>query len=300
MTDETTYEGTAYIGVVGPEIEYGVARDSIHNILRRQGDAPPKFFRATKGYEARQTHLEHFYNKTHHDWCLLLDHDQVFEPDTLERLRSHGKSLISGYYMRRRYNPIYPVWFYYEDNMDWPRMPYYAPPEGDDLIKLGASGWGCMLVHRQVLDDMKPVLKGEHWVIEDDMDIFPYDLERLMEAVLGLEELVKDMPNARPFKAATKTYSEILSEEIRLLRGAKDPVGSDIRFPFFARLAGHDLWGDPTVRPTHLIYYELSPSDFETVPENIKAEFERQVKKKVEGGRKALNKERDRIRRAGQ
>jgi len=300
MTEK--YGGTAYIGVVGPETEYGVCRDSIQAIARRVGDSPPRFLRATKGYEARNLHLKDFYYGTKHDWCLLLDHDHVLTPDTLERLRSHSVSLVSGYYMRRRWNPVYSVWFYHEEsNMDWPRMPFHSNPEPEEngLVKLGASGWGCMLIHRRVLTDTLPLLKGENWIIEDDMDIWPYDLPSVIGAVNGLRDLVKLNPDARTFKAAAKTYSETLSDEIRPLRGMKDVVGSDLRFPFYAKEAGHTLWGDPEVRPSHIIYYELTPYDFEQVPDGQRAEFKKQVEEKVLGGRKQLNKKLKKLRRAG-
>ena len=48
----------------------------------------------------------------------------------------------------------------------------------------------------------------------------------------------------------------------RLLRGAKtDSIGSDIRFPFFAREAGYTLMGDPDVRPQHMLNYPLAVED---------------------------------------
>ena len=39
-------------------------------------------------------------------------------------------------------------------------------------------------------------------------------------------------------------------------------MGSDIRFPFFARQAGFTLWGDPDVRCGHMLNYPLSPDDY--------------------------------------
>jgi hypothetical protein len=300
---EKHYDGNVYIGVVGPEMEYGRCRDSIEAITRRAGDLRPNYCRATKGFEARQFHLKNMFYNSKADWCLLLDHDQVFHPNTLERLRSHGVSFVAGYYMRRRWSPTYPVWFYYpRSNMDWPRMPYHSPPVGDErgLVRLGATGWGCTLVHRQVLEDVLPILKGEDWILEDDMDIWPYDLEKVMGAVNGLKDLVELNPDARTFKAAVKTYSDTLSDEIRILRGMKDFIGSDIRFPFFAREAGHTLWGDIECVSAHIIYYELSPFDFEQIPDGQRAEFKKQVEKKVSGGRREARKVLKKLQGAGQ
>ena len=39
MTTDDSYTGDVYIAVVGPETEFGVARDSIQNIRRRPGDS---------------------------------------------------------------------------------------------------------------------------------------------------------------------------------------------------------------------------------------------------------------------
>ena len=151
------YTGTCYIGVVGPESENGVCRDSIHNIGRRNGDEGPYFIRATKGYEARQEHVKQFLSSSH-SFILFLDHDQIFPSDTLERLRSHGLPYVSGYYMRRRHNPIAPVWFKYGPNGVWPMEPMTEDPPREKLIKLGASGWGCVLVHRDVITAVRDIL----------------------------------------------------------------------------------------------------------------------------------------------
>ena len=255
------YTGTCYIGVVGPESENGVCRDSIHNIGRRNGDEGPYFIRATKGYEARQEHVKQFLSSSH-SFILFLDHDQIFPSDTLERLRSHGLPYVSGYYMRRRFDPIAPVWFKYGPNGVWPMEPMTEDPPRGKLIKLGASGWGCVLVHRDVITAVRDILKGEQEVLEDDMDIWPYDLGRVLSALKGLQALVQEKPDMRTVWPALEQHTAVLTGEIRPLRGTKDPVGSDIRFPFFARQAGFTLWGDPDVRCGHMLNYPLSPDDY--------------------------------------
>jgi len=239
MVDDYHY-GTVYIGVVGPETDYAVCRDSIQNLERRQGDVPPRFVRATKGYEARENHIQYFLKETDSAFILLLDHDMIFEADTLERLRRHGRPFVTGLYMRRRYQPILPVWYHPFDGQ-WPMKPFTEPPERGRLHRLGASGWGCILIHRDVLVAMRPILKGEDYVIEDDMDVWPYDLKKVLAG----------------------------EEKIRVLRGLHDVVGSDLRFPFYAKVAGYQLWGDPDVRPTHMLNYPLSPDDFEGLPSDL-------------------------------
>lgn len=226
------YEGTCYIGVVGPDTIPNLAVISIMNMQRREGDASPSLIAATKGYEARQQHIDRFMD-SEHDFILLLDHDMIFEPDTLEKLRSHKMPYVSGYYMRRRYAPIYSVW--YEPFRQWPMRPYLADPPTDELVPLGASGWGCILLHREVIQKTRErVLCGEPDVIEDDMDVWPYDLAKIMRG----------------------------EERIRPLRGIKSPIGSDIRYPFYAYHAGYQLYGDASVRPRHIANYPITADDF--------------------------------------
>ena len=224
------YEGRAYIGVVGPDTIPVHAVISIMNIERRPGDAAPRFQMATKGYEARQMHINQFL-ASEHDWILLLDHDMIFPADTLERLRSHGKPYVTGLYMRRRHSPMLPVW-YEPYTGEWPMMPFTADPARGRLHELGASGWGCILLHRAVIEGTRPFLGGEQEVIEDDMDVWPATGEPL--------------------------------------RGTKDIVGSDIRYPVYARQAGYILYGDPDVRPSHIMQYPLSPDDYTGTPVEIR------------------------------
>lgn len=241
-----------YIGVVESEIEYGQCRDSIENIQIRQGDIPPVFIRATKGYEARQQHFNNWLEKTDCEAMLLLDGDMIFPKETLENLRSRDLPYISGAYLRRTYAPPAPVWF--EDGNTFPYKPYSTKFEADKLYKVGASGWGCIFIRREVVEAMKPLLKGEQFVIEDDMDIYPYDLKRVLGAIQAIEE-------------GDINAVKILREEIRPLRVVKDLVGSDIRFPYFAKMAGFDLWLDTSVLCGHMLNYQLHPYDYINTPD---------------------------------
>jgi hypothetical protein len=148
------YKGACYIAVVGSENEIGECRDSIEQIRRKKGDEL-HYVRATKGYEARQLHLNNWYKGTKLPFLLLLDHDMKFPPNTLERLRSWKLPYISGLYMRRRYAPMAPVWFDYGQAGVMPMAPYTGVPMPNTLYKIGASGWGCILVHRDVITDIE-------------------------------------------------------------------------------------------------------------------------------------------------
>jgi len=295
-------ENSVYIGSAGADVEHGVSRDSIENIQRRPGDALPLYIRATKGYEARSSHMADWLEKTDHGYALFLDSDMVYPPDTLERLRRHGVPYVSGYYMRRRYNPIAPVWFEPAPRYTWPMKPWLSEPERGKLHELGGSGWGCILMHREVALAVKEILKGEWPIIEDDMDIWPYDLKRLMKVVHGLEDLVNADPviPARVLRSALKEYQEILTEEIKPLRGVNDPVGSDLRFPYFARAAGYKLMGDPDVRIGHIVHYPVNPDDYTGMGEEMRAGMQKEMNKKVRGARKRLTEHLNNLLRAGE
>lgn len=223
-------------------MEYGACRDSITRLTLPEGSVL-QHARATKGYEARQTHVNNFI-QSDYDWLLMLDADMTFPEDTAERLMSHGKTFVSGYYLFRRLHPAQPIWFRPPEDGVWPLPPFVNDPERGRLHELGASGWGCVLLHRSVIEDTRAVLKGEWDVLEDDMDVWPYDLAVVMRAIRERDW-------------------QTLQAELRPLRGKYEEggrvMGSDIRYGILARQAGHVLWGDPDVRCGHYTSWALHP-----------------------------------------
>lgn len=288
---KTKYTGSVYLGIVGPDAEYGICRDSIEAIYRRPADSALHYTRATKGYEARQSHINNFI-ESHHDFMFLMDSDMTFPEDALELLRRHGLPYISGFYMRRNFDILAPVWYRPFKQQTFPVEPWIGVPARGKLHKLGASGWGCMLVHRAVVLGVRALLKGEWEVLEDDMDIWPYDLERIYHAINGLQELVdSNISHNVPRQA----FLDILKDEIKPLRADRDRVGSDIRFPFFALHAGFQLWGDPDVQCGHVVNYPLSYGEYDAVPkERVEEGAKRQrrltnqTRKKINAQRKAV------------
>ena len=107
--------------------------------------------------------------------------------------------------------------------------------------------------------------KGEPFVLEDDMDVWPYDLARILAAMRGLRTLTTETNalSLETLRRSVDEYTCVLEQEIRPLRVLKEHIGSDIRFPFFAREAGYRLMGDPAVQPAHIVNYPLDPSDYE-------------------------------------
>jgi hypothetical protein len=257
------YKGSCYIAVVGNEYEYGPCRDSVENIIRHSKDTPPQYIRATKGYEARQMHLNNWYEKTKHPFILFLDADMLFPVDALERLRRHKKPYVTGFYMRRTIRPVAPVWFEQNKPGVMPFRPMTAILEKNKTYPVGASGWGCVLIHRDVITAMKKILKGEPEIIEDDMDIYPYNTKKLFTAL----QVVRDGLSGKKINPKTAQKSLItIVNELQPLRGMKDTVGSDIRFPFYAMLAGFPLMGDTGVACDHMANYPVSVNDWLNQP----------------------------------
>ena len=253
------YKDTCYICVTGGEDEHGPCRDSIHAIRQRPGDEGPVFGRGTKGYEVRQKHFDHFM-QTDHDWLLMLDADMVFPANTLERLRSHGLPFVSGFYMRRSVQPIAPVWT--KPFVSWPFEPWLEPVQPDTVYPIGSSGWGCILLHRDVVTATREILKGEPDVIEDDCDVWPYSLPAVMASMSGIEGALAANDNA-----AALQYLGNLKREFRPLRvDKKTTIGSDIRYPFYALQAGYQLHGDSGVACGHNLAYYISLQDWQATP----------------------------------
>lgn len=270
---------TVYIGVTGGEQDYGPARDSIE-LIERGPDDIIWYGRGTKGYEVRQRHFNRFV-ESGHTWLLMLDADMVFAPDTLARLLAHGVQYVSGYYVQRRFQPILPVWF--RPTNEWPPEPFTAPPERGRLHELGASGWGCVLLHRQVIEDTRArVLRGQWDVLEDEMTFWPFDAGAVQNAL-------RDARMAAYDPQAVLRALDTLGRELRPLRGQYDrqPVGSDIRYPFLARAAGHTLWGDPDVRPGHVVQYPLTGDDYAGQHADTKTALAGQLAAATERGRAA-------------
>lgn len=285
------YEGSVYLGMVGSEIENGVCRDSVDNIVMRTGDQFAPVIRGTKGFEARQMHVDRFLSSDC-QFLFLVDSDMVFPNDALERLRSHGLPFVSGIYMRRRYQPLCPIWFENGPAGVLPMKIWTDRVIKGNLYEIGASGWGCMLVHRDVFEAVRPLLKGQQFILEDDMDIYPYDLGRIMQAINRIEYLCKESTDGTTaMQLAVYENLKVLKEEIRPLRaGGGDPnVGSDIRFPFFAKLAGFQLVGDTNVACQHMLNYPLSVEDYMTgMSDEQIAELKKQTDKEFEADRDSV------------
>lgn len=93
------------------------------------------------------------------EWVFLLDADMVLPPRALPRLLSWNKKVVTGLYFGRGAN-CYPVPFMDEPIGVWPKTRLFDYPDmdrpSDALIEVGATGHGCFLIHRSVLEQLEP------------------------------------------------------------------------------------------------------------------------------------------------
>jgi GT2 family glycosyltransferase len=88
-----------------------------------------------------------------YDYLFAVDSDIGFPPDTLSRLLSHDKDIVTGVYRQRI--PDRQVIEIFERNerggynhIDWEKI------KGKGLVEVGACGFGCTLIKKKVLEDI--------------------------------------------------------------------------------------------------------------------------------------------------
>lgn len=80
-----------------------------------------------------------------YDYLFAVDHDMVFAKDTLKKLLSHDRDVVSGIYRQRLEEQILEVYDFNYRNL---------PPTiiDGDLHEVGGVGFGCVLVKKHVLE----------------------------------------------------------------------------------------------------------------------------------------------------
>lgn len=138
--------------------------------------------------EARCQVVDHFGAPKYKDaeWLLMIDSDMVFEEDLLDRLLEVADPetcpILGGLcFAGGRSGRMYPT-LYKLDQTDG--HPWVQPvddyPE-DALVKVGATGAACLLVHRQVFAAMKrPWPKGFGTLSDGRTNPYPWFVEGLI------------------------------------------------------------------------------------------------------------------------
>ena len=130
---------------------------------------------------ARNTLVQNFLDSDS-DYLLFLDSDIVFPANLLDVLLKHEKDVVSALYFARK--KITPVCRLYKDG-NYVSMPIEELPK-KTLFKVDASGLGCVLIKRKVIEALdkkkkdKPLFKVDYKSRTESRgeDIYFFDLIR--------------------------------------------------------------------------------------------------------------------------
>ena len=199
----------------------------VYAIKRDPGDT--LMIRAyTRGDQSRTALWEDF-KGSDAEWILFVDGDQSIPDYALRRLLSHKKKCVSALYFRRQWDPVVPIAFKDDPTFQWPMMPLYDYPRGNRLIKCGATGFGCWLIHKQVL----------------------LDAHKMM-----LEEAGYDVP-----LISDGQMKEVIPDARR--------IGADLRLSYYIRRAGYDIWLDCGLPIGHYMDYAVGEEDYWRTNSNL-------------------------------
>lgn len=125
------------------------------------------------------------------EWMFSTHHDVTFVPETLTRLLSWDKPLVSALVFMR-HNPVVPqIWKTYDEDeghyamritdtrewfyahKEWIKFgPFVIDPRPDDaLVEVGFTATACTLIHRQVFIDIRAKLPNQndgYWFVCDN------------------------------------------------------------------------------------------------------------------------------------
>jgi hypothetical protein len=86
------------------------------------------------------------------DWFLFLDSDVIPPADIFPRLRNRGVDVISGLYYMDHPEAIHPAMWQLDEN----NSPAITGFDKEGMVNVDAIGLGCLLVNRDVIDDIDP------------------------------------------------------------------------------------------------------------------------------------------------
>ncbi len=103
------------------------------------------------GYNVDQVRnlIADWVTKTPFDYLFSVDYDISFAPDTLKKLLSHDKDVVTGIYRQRIPDRQTLEVFESNDRGGYTHIPW-DKIKGKGLVEIGACGFGCVLVKREV------------------------------------------------------------------------------------------------------------------------------------------------------
>jgi len=151
--DNGTTDGKFTEGVVYAVLTSGIP---LKSAMRVQGNQIGR---------QRQNALEHWYDNSTYDWILWVDSDIVLTEEALQKVWAAAdknlRPVVTGTYFISKENERslmapYPAVFNWTDS-DY-KIAYLHPLPKDALVKVGAAGFGFVLMHRNAVKQMRDVL----------------------------------------------------------------------------------------------------------------------------------------------
>jgi len=204
-----------YIAVATSDTQHVKSLKSCYGLNRRDGDGlffPDAF---ATGHVTRGNLALDFLGKPAYDAIMPLDADQIHPEGMLEHLResmeTNDLDMVCAHYYRRQTRPVQSLCYELGDG-SWPFLPMLHPPRSG-LHEIGSSGFGCVLIHRRVMEAVQDYLDTHHGKGGN-----PFDIGTLPE-----------------------------------ITGDSAHFGSDFRFFLIARKLGFKLWLDADVESLHAV-----------------------------------------------
>jgi glycosyltransferase involved in cell wall biosynthesis len=111
-----------------------------------------------------------------YDYLFSVDYDISFPPDTLAKLLSYDKDIVSGVYRQRFHEHQTLEIFEANGQGGYTHMPYEKLKGKKELVQVGACGFGCVLIKKQVMVDIGyPQFQYKSAI--DHKDTFSEDLD---------------------------------------------------------------------------------------------------------------------------
>jgi len=107
-----------------------------------------------------------------YDYVFFVDHDITFDKDTLQKLLSHDKDIVTGVYRQRNETQNIEI---YDGNLQRMNSDYLLSSK-EDLLKIGGCGFGCVLVKSEVLSKVG-YPQFEYHVALDHNNTFSEDVD---------------------------------------------------------------------------------------------------------------------------
>jgi glycosyltransferase involved in cell wall biosynthesis/2-polyprenyl-3-methyl-5-hydroxy-6-metoxy-1,4-benzoquinol methylase/GT2 family glycosyltransferase len=154
---------------------------SIYDLIKPEGYRVD--FQTFYGYNIDQVRnlMAHYTIENNYDYIFYLDSDIILPNNTLLKLLSDDKDIVSGMYIQRRTHAQIPEMYTWNDKGGMRNMkPDETTPRG--LVEIAACGFGGVLIKKDVLEDVGyPYFVYKHSI--DFKDTVSEDVDFCMKAV---------------------------------------------------------------------------------------------------------------------